>query len=62
MPGHIHFVVQPAYNRQGEEHERPGPFLQVDMFHANEAPPTDEVEAFCDEARGVIALLAETAQ
>jgi diadenosine tetraphosphate (Ap4A) HIT family hydrolase len=59
VPGHIHFVVQPARNSQGESHERPGPFLQVDMFRANEPPPPDEVDAFCKEAREVIHTFAE---
>lgn len=58
VPGHIHFVVQPARNSQGDDHERPGPFLQVDMFHANEAPSSDEVAEFCIQAREVISRLA----
>ena len=62
VPGHIHFVVQPAYNRQGDEHERPGPFLQTDMFDTNESPPPSEVEAFCSEARDVVARLVEAAR
>ncbi|MEX1194329.1 MAG: hypothetical protein WD904_00805 [Dehalococcoidia bacterium] len=58
IPGHIHYVIQPTWNAQGETHERPGPFLQVDMFTANEAPDPDAVEAFCDRAREAIEQLA----
>lgn len=47
-PGHIHFVVQPAWDSQREKYERPGPFLQVAMFE--EATPLDEnaVAEFCE--------------
>lgn len=50
-PGHIHFVVQPAWNSLREKYERPGPFLQVAMFEA--ATPLDEtaVVEFCDWMR-----------
>jgi LmbE family N-acetylglucosaminyl deacetylase/diadenosine tetraphosphate (Ap4A) HIT family hydrolase len=37
-PGHIHFVVQPARNSDREKHALPGPFLQAEMFAANETP------------------------
>jgi len=49
--GHIHFVVQPAWNRQQDRYESPGPRLQSAMFR--EAIPLDpeEVAAFCDRAR-----------
>ncbi|MCH7484324.1 MAG: HIT family protein [Chloroflexi bacterium] len=53
-PGHIHFVIQPAWDRDGEKHASPGPFLQVDLFNANKTPPADEVEAFCVRVREVI--------
>lgn len=56
-PGHIHFVVQPAWGSQREAHEHPGPCLQRDMLHANEPSPRDEVEAFCERARGALAAL-----
>ena len=52
--GHIHFVVQPAWNHQRQDHQRPGPSLQADMFSAGDQPPREEVEAFCDRAREVI--------
>ncbi len=49
--GHIHFVVQPAWDAMQADHTRPGPFLQVDMFTANEPPPPDNVVAFAERAR-----------
>ncbi len=56
-PGHIHFVLQPSWNRFQEEHEKPGPFLQVDMLRSNESPPRDEVEAFAEQARDLMAKM-----
>ena len=50
-PGHIHFVLQPSWNRYQEQHEKPGPSLQVDMLEKNELPPRDEVAAFAEQAR-----------
>jgi diadenosine tetraphosphate (Ap4A) HIT family hydrolase len=58
VPGHIHFVIQPAWDAQGDTHERPGPFLQTDMFRANHPMPADEIEAFCERAREAIRRLA----
>jgi diadenosine tetraphosphate (Ap4A) HIT family hydrolase len=51
VAGHIHFVVQPAWNRDSERFEHPGPFTQVEMF--GDAVPLDEAEvnAFCDRIR-----------
>ncbi len=59
QPGHIHFVLQPAWNDFQREHERPGPSLQVDMFKAGIKPVRQEVEAFATRAREVIAELVE---
>jgi diadenosine tetraphosphate (Ap4A) HIT family hydrolase len=53
-PGHLHFVVQPSWNRWRETYDRPGPFLQTDMFEADEHPRREEIEAFCDRARKTI--------
>ncbi|MCI0777629.1 MAG: hypothetical protein J4N95_05570 [Chloroflexi bacterium] len=53
-PGHIHFVLQPSWNKQSQEHEKPGPFLQVDMFRSGESPPRDAVEAFAEQARQLL--------
>ena len=54
-PGHIHFVLQPSWDKLGQEHEKPGPFLQVDMLGRGEPPPRDEVEAFAERARQLLA-------
>jgi len=51
VAGHIHFVVQPAWDAQREQFARPGPFLQVAMFEANVPLVDAEVEAFCDRMR-----------
>ncbi len=59
-PGHLHFVVQPSWDHLREEHQRPGPFLQVDMFEADVAPPRDEVEEFAARARDIIGPLQAT--
>ena len=53
-PGHIHFVLQPAWNHQRRDHDRPGLSLQVDITRAKVQPPRDEVEAFAAQAREVI--------
>lgn len=50
-PGHVHFVVEPAWARQKERSGRPGPFLQAAQFEAAELPARPEVEAFCKRAR-----------
>jgi len=59
-PGHVHFVVQPSWNDLAGEHDRPGPFLQVDMFTAKAQPPREQVEAFAARAREAIRELALT--
>jgi diadenosine tetraphosphate (Ap4A) HIT family hydrolase len=46
-PGHIHFVVQPAWNRWRDAYDRPGPFVQVAMFQAGDAPAVAEIEGVC---------------
>lgn len=53
-PGHLHFVVQPSWNALQEQHERPGPFLQADMFDQDKLPARQEIEAFADRAREAI--------
>lgn len=50
-PGHIHFVLQPAWSEMRQTYEHPGPCLQRDMLHQNGPPPPDEVEAFAERAR-----------
>lgn len=56
-PGHIHFVLQPSWNRLQRAHQYPGAFLQVELFEANVPPPREEVEAFAAKAREVIRAL-----
>ncbi len=51
QPGHIHFVVQPAWDSQREVYDRPGPFLQAAMFDENEPLGEDAVVAVCDRLR-----------
>jgi diadenosine tetraphosphate (Ap4A) HIT family hydrolase len=51
VPGHIHFVVQPSWNRLRDRYSKPGPTIQVEMFREDVPPPREEVEAFCDRAR-----------
>jgi len=55
--GHLHFVLQPSWNHLQREHQRPGPFLQVDMFEANVQPPRKKIEVFAARAREVIRAL-----
>lgn len=50
-PVHIHFVLQPSWNRLADKHEPPGPFLQTELFAANEMPERAEVERFSARAR-----------
>lgn len=61
-PGHLHFVLQPSWNDFQPDHERPGPFLQVDLFKARVEPAREEVEAFAAIAREVIGELALSAE
>lgn len=55
MPVHIHFVVQPVTREQKDAAGSYGPRLQVAMFEAGESPPRDDVEAFADRARELLA-------
>ena len=54
-PGHIHFVVQPAWRHQAGSFTAPGPTLQSEMFFANRSPDAREVGAFCERARAFFA-------
>jgi diadenosine tetraphosphate (Ap4A) HIT family hydrolase len=54
QPVHLHFVVQPAWNRWREEYDRPGPSVQVAMFAAGKAPPVAEVEEVCRNVKGLL--------
>ena len=51
VPGHIHFVVQPVTREHLGEHERPGPYLQVDMFEAGISPDPRAMAEFAERAR-----------
>lgn len=50
-PVHIHFVLQPVRNNLKEKHEKPGPFMQSDMFRENIKPSSEEIETFARKAR-----------
>ncbi|MFD9903158.1 HIT family protein [Streptomyces sp. NPDC059063] len=54
VPGHIHFVVQPARARDLAEHDAYGPALQVAMFRAGRVPAEAEVAEVCDRLRSVL--------
>jgi diadenosine tetraphosphate (Ap4A) HIT family hydrolase len=51
IPGHIHFVVQPAWTSQSERFSQPGARLQAEMFEAGDYPDTEEIVAFCDKVQ-----------
>jgi diadenosine tetraphosphate (Ap4A) HIT family hydrolase len=50
-PAHIHFVVQPAWDRWHSAYSNPGPNVQMVMFREGRTPPLAEVEAFCELAK-----------
>ena len=56
-PGHIHFVLQPAWNRLKEEYPGPGPILQMAYF-AGSAPPRSDIEQMATHARKYLQQLA----
>ncbi len=60
-PGHIHFVLQPAWDRDGKQHQRPGPFMQAEMFRDDAPPGRADVEEFAGRARRALAARRETA-
>lgn len=62
VAGHIHFVVQPAWNRDSDRFEHPGPFTQVDMFTASTPLDEAEVAAFCERIRRRLSPVAEAFQ
>ena len=51
VPGHIHFVLQPAWNSQRLEHDRPGPFLQTELFDADSYPAPGDIERLAARVR-----------
>lgn len=54
-PGHIHFVIQPAWNAQQDQFTRPGPFLQVAMFEEDTPLDDARVVAFSSRMRARLA-------
>jgi diadenosine tetraphosphate (Ap4A) HIT family hydrolase len=54
-PGHIHFVLQPAWNALRSRYPGPGPALQMAMFTEARALDPHAVQAFCARARSAFA-------
>ncbi|KAA5832801.1 hypothetical protein F1721_17680 [Saccharopolyspora hirsuta] len=54
VPGHIHFVVQPATRELMDRFNAYGPALQVAMFTEGERPGEAAVAAVCDRYRAVL--------
>jgi diadenosine tetraphosphate (Ap4A) HIT family hydrolase len=54
-PGHIHFVLQPAWNALQSRYPGPGPALQMAMFAEATALDLDAVHSFCTRARSAFA-------
>lgn len=55
VPGHVHFVVQPARTSDIDRHEGLyGPALQVAMFTEGTEPEPTAVEEFCDRVRDAL--------
>ncbi|MBN2626163.1 MAG: HIT family protein [Spirochaetales bacterium] len=50
-PVHIHFVVQPAWNDQKREFERPGPYLQHQLFEKQIFPDPEDIYNFVTKAK-----------
>ncbi len=57
-PGHIHFVLQPAWNSDRSRYAGPGPKTQIAMFNEGKVPDKTEVEQFCSKARELFARSA----
>ncbi|RAJ73789.1 MULTISPECIES: hypothetical protein [unclassified Streptomyces] len=51
VPGHLHFVVQPACRDDMTEHDAYGPVLQLAMSQANRVPSAAAVEEVCARLR-----------
>lgn len=54
VPGHIHFVVQPALAADLAELDCYGPALQMAMFARGRVPDEAAVESVCDRLRAVL--------
>ncbi|MFE6285728.1 HIT family protein [Streptomyces sp. NPDC057877] len=55
VPGHIHFVVQPARAEDMARFDAFGPALQVAMGEAGCLPEAADVERVCDRLRKALA-------
>ena len=55
VPGHVHFVVQPATRALMERFDAYGPALQMAMFRDGPTPDVLAVEAICARFRSVFA-------
>ncbi|MET8676671.1 hypothetical protein ABZW18_03475 [Streptomyces sp. NPDC004647] len=55
VPGHIHFVVQPALKDDLDRHSAYGPALQMAMFDAGIVPDGAAVEEVCARLRKALA-------
>lgn len=53
-PVHIHFVIQPAWNNQQNEYQRPGPYMQNILVESGIYPDNDEVINFVKKAKDLI--------
>jgi diadenosine tetraphosphate (Ap4A) HIT family hydrolase len=51
VPGHLHFVVQPAFRDDMTRHNAYGPVLQLAMSEANRLPSKAAVEEVCVRIR-----------
>jgi diadenosine tetraphosphate (Ap4A) HIT family hydrolase len=56
LPGHIHFVVQPACKEDLTRHNAYGPALQMAMFDAGLLPDEAAVNDVCARLRTVLAI------
>ena len=55
-PVHVHFVVQPAWNRDRAVFAGPGPATQVAQFAAGQLPDRGAATAFAARAREVLQI------
>ena len=56
VPGHIHFLVQPACRDDMNRYHAYGPVLQMAMFEANRVPSAAAVEDVCTRLRTALSL------
>ncbi|WP_141576666.1 HIT family protein [Actinomadura sp. WMMA1423] len=54
VPGHLHFVVQPAVRADMARFDAYGPALQMAMFREGAVPGKTEVEAVCRRLRAAL--------